>query len=403
MTDTGNWLKESYEVLDSVKKQKDTWTGAASKAFSEKLGDLPGLLNDAHQSLLDAGKALSSWQSTLADHQRQAIELENQARQALSEAQKADAAAKDANAKASTPIMYDAGNAGAAQAAERKAQAASDAASQANHAANGAWDRLEDIRRQAHDLQDRWQDDAETVEDKLDDATDIAPGMWDAIGDAFASMGDWVVNNLGKIGDIAGIVAAVAGALSFIPILAPITGPIALVAGGVALLAHGSEMVTEGKWSDPTAWVGLATDVLGVIPGVGAVAKGMSAATHSLQTVEGLSTAAMAGGKVIFSEAGQVATAAGMFEKFGARTADLVGGNADTIAKVTQNTLNLSVQAPVAADLYVGNDTTKSIKDGVGYGAGVIAAGQSVGDWGKTGSAVGGLSGSLGRLIKALG
>ncbi|QWF84220.1 hypothetical protein [Amycolatopsis sp. CA-230715] len=403
MTDTGNWLKESFTVLENVKKDKDSWTGEASKEFAEKLGDLPGLLDDAHQSLLAAGKALSGWQATLAGHQAQAIDLENQARQALADAQRADAAAKQAQTKANTPVMYDTNDTAAAEAAQNKAKEASAAAEQAGTAAEAAWDRLEDIRRQARDLQDRWEDDADAVADQLDDATDIAPGMWDAIGDAFESMGDWVVHNLGKIGDIAGMIAAVAGALSFIPFLAPVTGPIALIAGGVALAAHGGEMVVEGKWADPTAWVGLATDALGVIPGVGVAAKSLGEAASSLRTVEGLGEAVIAGGKMFLSEAGRVAEAATMFEKLGSRTAQLVGGNADTIAKVAQNTVNLTAQVPVALDLAVGNDTTKSIKDGVGYGAGAVAAGQSVGDWGKTASGVGGLGRSLGQFARAFG
>jgi hypothetical protein len=63
----------------------------------------------------------------------------------------------------------------------------------------------------------------------------------------FSDFGNWVKGHLGDIGDIAGVIAAVAGALSFIPILAPITGPIALAAGGVALLAHGADMAEKGK------------------------------------------------------------------------------------------------------------------------------------------------------------
>jgi hypothetical protein len=78
MTETGNWLKKSYNVPENVKNQKDAWTDAASKAFTDKLGDLPGLLNDAHQSMLDAGKALGGWQSTVTNHQRKAANRENQ-------------------------------------------------------------------------------------------------------------------------------------------------------------------------------------------------------------------------------------------------------------------------------------------------------------------------------------
>jgi hypothetical protein len=217
-----------------------------------------------------------------------------------------------------------------------------------------------------------------------------------------SAAGDWIGDHLGAIGDVAGIISAVAGALSFIPGLAPITGPIALAAGGVALLAHGSEMVVEGKWTDPAAWVGLGTDMLGVLPGVGAVTKGMSAATDTLQVVDGLSTAATTGGRVLLQEAGHVAKPAEMFAKLG-KAASAVGGDANTIAKVAQSTVSLGVQVPVLTDLIVGNDTTKGIKDGTGYVAGAVAGGQSVGEWGKAADGVGGLAGSLSKFARALG
>lgn len=228
-------------------------------------------------------------------------------------------------------------------------------------------------------------------------------GFFESIGDALSAAGGWVVDHLGAIGDVAGIISAVAGALSFIPVLAPITGPIALAAGGVALLAHGGEMAAEGKWTDPSAWVGLGTDMLSVLPGVGAVSKGMSAATDTLQVVDGLGTAATVGGRVVLQEAGQVAEPAKIFASLGEKVASAVGGNADTIAKATQNTLNLSVQVPVAADLIGGNETTKDIKGATGYGAGAAAAGQSFGQWGKSASGLGELGSSLARFARVVG
>lgn len=406
MSRTGKWLGETYEVMESVQQQKDAWTGEASKAFVDKLGELPKLLDNAHKSLVEAGKALGWWQDTLTGHQRRAVELENQAREAIAAAERADAAARQAKAKASTSIAYDPDDAEAAQAAHRQAQANQAAAEEASRKAEAAWGHVDDIRRKARDLQDRWEDDARKVEGKLNDASDIAPGMWDAIGDWFAGAGDWVVNNLGKIGDVAGIIAAVAGTLSFIPGVNFITGPVALIAGGVALAAHAGEMAVKDKWDEPGAWVGLATDALGVLPVVGPLAKGGAVATDALQVADGLTTAARSGARTFGDEMVTAVTKmkepAELVQKFGDNVSTAVGGNADTIAKATQGTFNVVTQAPVAADLVVGNETTGAIKDGTGYGSFVGAGAQSVGEWKNTGSAVGDLGGSIASFTKAL-
>lgn len=406
MTDTGHWLAETHEVLEGVQQQKEVWTGEASKAFVEKLGELPKLLDNAHQSLVAAGKALSWWRDALAEHQRKAVDLENRAREAIAAAERADAAAQQAHVKANTSITYDANDPAAAQAANRQAQANADAAAQAGRNAEEAWDHVDDLRRKAIDLQDRWRDDARSVADKLRDATDIAPGFWDAVGDWFSGAGDWVVGNLGEIGDVAGIIAAVAGSLSLIPGLNVVTGPIALIAGGVALAAHGGEMAVEGKWDEPTAWAGLGTDVLGMLPVVGPATKGGAAAVDALQTVDGVTDSARFGAKMFGDEMSTALTKmqepAELVQRFGDKVASTVGGNADTIAKVTQGTFNVSTQVPVAADLIVGNETTGAIKDATGYGALAGAGGQSVGQWKETGSAFGDIGGSIADFTKAL-
>jgi chromosome segregation ATPase len=177
LTDTSNWLKETYDVLQSVKDQKSTWTVKASQAFSDHLGEMPKLIDDSHESLKKAGKALADWQHKLTDHQQKAISLENQARQALAQAQQADQAASAASTKANTSIAYDANDTAAADAAKRQSDQNSAAADDAARAAQDAHDRVEDIRRQAHDLMDRWEDDAKIAIDALDDAADVAPGF----------------------------------------------------------------------------------------------------------------------------------------------------------------------------------------------------------------------------------
>lgn len=199
------------------------------------------------------------------------------------------------------------------------------------------------------------------------------------------------------------MVSAVAGALSFIPVLAPVTGPIALAAGGVALLAHGGEMVAEGKWTDVNAWVGLGTDMLGVVPGVGAVTRGLSTATDSLQVVDGLGTAASTGTRAFLKEAGEVAEPAKVFESMGRWTSDLVGGNKDVIAQVTQNTVNVGLQAPVAADLVVGTEATETSKDVAGWAAAGAAGGSTAGTWTDGFDGVKSLGASLSDFARSVG
>jgi hypothetical protein len=186
--------------------------------------------------------------------------------------------------------MYDANNQASAQAAQQQAQANATAASQANQAAGDAWDKLEGIRKEAEKLRDTWEDDAKTCADALKSAADEAPteSFLGSLGGMFDDLGGWFKDHLGDIGDIAGIVSAVAGALAFIPVLTPIAGPVAIGAGAIALAAHGADMVVNDKWDDPNAWVSLGGDVVGIIPGVGALSKGFNAAGDAIADVDRL-------------------------------------------------------------------------------------------------------------------
>ncbi|WP_298181954.1 hypothetical protein [Saccharomonospora sp.] len=404
-TDTGIYAREAHDVLVSIQGKKDVWTGEAAKAFADRIGDLPEYVENAHISLKNAGKALDTWADRLETHQKRAAELEEEARKAVEAAEKADAAAQEASAKANVSIAYDPGDPSSAEAARQELQSRADAAAEARGKADRAWGSVEEIRRQARNLQDTWEDDARKCAEALNRAAEHAPdkGMFEAIGDALSAAGEWVLGNLGPIGDVAGMISAVAGALSFIPCLAPITGPIALISGGVALAAHCGEMVAEGKWTDINAWGGLGTDVLGLVPGVGAATKGFSAATDTFQMVEGLGTAAGTGTRVFLQEAGTVAKPAEMFKWWGNRTSDLIGGDAGIIAKASQSTVNLGLQAPVAADLFIGNDTTEDVKNATGWVSGGAAGGSTVGTWGEGLDGIKGLGTSLSSFVKALG
>ncbi|WP_434446608.1 hypothetical protein [Lentzea sp. E54] len=81
---------------------------------------------------------------------------------------------------------------------------------------------------------------------------------------------------MGTVGDIAGMVSAVAGGLALIPVLAPVAAPVALLAGGVALATHTADMIAKGSYAED--WVGVAGDVAGLVPGVKAVSGVVNAA-----------------------------------------------------------------------------------------------------------------------------
>ncbi|SDP02392.1 hypothetical protein SAMN04487905_101477 [Actinopolyspora xinjiangensis] len=406
LTDTGNWLFETYEVLRDVRQQKDTWTGEASKAFVERFGELPGKLDDAHESMKAAGKALSGWRETLKGHQTEAAKLERKAREAIEKAEKADQVVSQTVAEANQPVAYDPSDPEARAAANRRAEQQAQAVASAKSEARSAWDRFESIRKQAVELQETWREDARAVARKLRDATDIAPGFWSALGDAFSDMGDFVVDNLGTIGDVAGMIAAVAGTLSFIPGANLAFGPIALVAGGVALAAHAGDIAANDKWTDVNAWVGVGTDALGMLPMVGPLAKGGAAATDALQVSDGLVDAGRVGAKAFGSKTSEVVTdmaqPADTFGFFGDKLANRFIG-AEGMAKTIQGTFNVGTQIPVATDWIYHNDTSATFKDGFGHGSFAGGAAQSYGEWGKVGHELQGLGESLSSFAKALG
>lgn len=405
MTDTATYAKEALDTINGVKNHEGVWTGKAANAFADKLGELPKYLDKAHQSLDKAGKALTTWSDQLTGHQRLAKELEAKAKQAKGAVEQTNKAVEQANHKLNnSDYSYDTNVPGSLESAQQRSQADNNAAQQAAQASTNAQEELDRIIREAENLRDRYEDDGGVCAKALQDAGAIAPdkGFWESLGDVFTWIGE-------HIGEIASIVSAVAGVLSFIPILAPITGPIALAAGGIALAADGTKMVAQGKWDDPSAWIGLGADVLGVIPGVGPAAKGMSAATDSLRTVDGLASAATSGaktfGKEIAETAGKTAEPAKVFEKIGGKAADTFGGNADTIAKSTHIGTSLISPAGTTANLAIGSDDSAKASSATGTVGSAVTAGKTFGTWTDTGRGIAssGLGSSLKAFSRALG
>ncbi|WP_050502488.1 hypothetical protein [Streptomyces monomycini] len=174
----------------------------------------------------------------------------------------------------------------------QNAQARLDRATSALNDARGsvkdAQDLLSSIKRRAHDVESEHSSTARGKASAIRDATDkLAPEEpgW------FAKAMDWLDDNLT---DVLGTVAAIAGLLALI-----LSGPI-----GVAFLlvaATASAATLASRLSDPAVraslmdgftkgefdadfWsnaVGVAGDTLGMVPGVGAVARGINGAVRS--------------------------------------------------------------------------------------------------------------------------
>ncbi|WP_019813528.1 putative T7SS-secreted protein [Saccharomonospora saliphila] len=382
---TGGYAKEAFEVLKSVQEDKDVWTGNAAQAFAGKLDMLPEYLDKGHDSLDKAATALSTWADDLQRHQQKARRLEEQAATAKSNAESLDSAAGTARANAS---------------AQPDNEQLRKSAENAVEAAEAAWDKLDEIREQAKTLRETWQADADTCADALKKAADAAPqkSFWESLGDIGDDVGAWFSKHIGSIGDIAGIVSAVAGALAFIPVLTPIAGPIAIGAGAIALGAHGADMVINEKYDDPNAWVGLAGDVIGVVPGVGAVAKGFNAAgdvvagadrvvdvTRATGMTGAMNTAgdaAVAGGRAAADDFSRVVTdmkdpsaaAQWLADKAmgtGALTDPALTTN---VAKAFEGSASVSLQVPSGIGLFDTSDAATDAKNTAGAASAILGA-----------------------------
>lgn len=345
LTGTATYADAAHDALMSIKKNSDVWTGDAAKAFAETIEDLPGYLDTAHRSFERAGNALNQWGDTLAAHQQRARELEEAARQATEHAEQVSAEAGAASERARMSITYDAGDPAAAQAAQQRADALDAAAAEANRAAGAAWDNVDDIRRQAEQLLHTWKDDAAACAKVLREAGEIAPdeGFFEMVGQAIAS-------GLDEIADIAGVISTIAGILSFVPGLNFIAAPIALISGAVALGAHAAQFTIRGQWDDPMSYVTLGADLVGVVPGAGALLKGtdevVDVASKGVKMFA--DDAAGAAGKVTTS-ADEVATTGlkGTLNTLNAGTANV---GASKAAAVMESTVDATLQVPTVAD-----------------------------------------------------
>ncbi|MYW63490.1 hypothetical protein GTY65_05275 [Streptomyces sp. SID8379] len=289
-------LKKSAEVISEAHKMitklrsGTSWEGDAAVAFREELdGAIPTNLKNAHTSIGKAAAALTAWQGALDGYQDRARRLDGEAKAAKDEVRTAESQEESASAN---PDLKLAGRTFTDDAELKSAQTRLDRATEelnkARESVTNAKNAYNDVIRRARELEDDHSTDARNQARVIRDATDnLAPEEpnW------FEKAMDWVGDNLT---DILGAIAAIAGlaALFFAVPVGPILLLVAAAASAATLVSRLSDPTvsasikdgfTKGEF-DADFWtnsVGLAGDALGVVPGAGALARGINGAARA--------------------------------------------------------------------------------------------------------------------------
>lgn len=391
-------LSETYRQLHGGLLVHQEWTGMAADAFASRVKFLPEYLAQAEVSLGQVRHVLMGWETLLAGYQTRRQALEQSALAAHGQVKTAEQEYQRAAADPALTVGYRFyPDEAQARAAEQRHHAAREALLAAAARVGSAQQALSALVEQAKQLLDEHESQAgqtaERIHSVIADFPRPSP-TW------VESVEQWFKDNLETIGDVAGLLAAIAGALAFIPVLTPFMGPLAVLLGLVALGAHAGDMAVNDKWDDPNAWVTLGGDVLGIVPGLGAIGKGVGAAGDAFRTVDGLGEVGRVGFAAFAKRAaGDSGEAAFVFEKLGG-AAERLGGNAELVAKVSQSSVGLTLQAPTVASWCTDDEKVKGLKDGAGVVGAGLNGGQALSKdgWDK----VKGFGGWSARMGKAL-
>jgi ribosomal protein S21 len=276
-------LQEAYDLVTKL-LDGSCWKGDAAVAFREQLdgGPLPLNLKNAAHSIRKAARQLDRWEGELDDFQRRARKLEDDARDAqaaVDRAQgRADSAGRDPGLK--------------------KEGADGDAAQKALTRANGELDdalaELKKIIGKAKRLAEEHEEKAGYRARKIRDATKKLvphePGWFD---EALDWLGDNLPDILSFVAGVIGVVALLfAGPLGLVTVAALMLTASGLSATALGLRLGDAEVraslmdgLTKGEldadfWSNA---VSVGADFAGVLPGLGAVAKGSKEAAHAIR------------------------------------------------------------------------------------------------------------------------
>ncbi|GGY19977.1 putative T7SS-secreted protein [Streptomyces djakartensis] len=279
-----NALDSSHRQIERLLGESAHWEGDAADAFRDALdGELPNYMKNAARSLDKAAASLDAWNGDLSSHRELAKKYDEEAGEKKSAAEKAkqrhDEAAKHPDLQLGGKEYPSQQEADAATARLRAAERSLNEATTQLNNANQAY---EDVLTKARTLENENKEKAEGVAKKLDEADDKLapkePGWFgktlEAIGTALKEVGQFLLDHAGTIGAIAGLLAL------FPTPLAPAFAAIAMVASAAALSKNlasedfrDSLMGEHGWKAGLTAWGSVVGDTLGVVPGVGILAR----------------------------------------------------------------------------------------------------------------------------------
>ncbi|MFE9582274.1 hypothetical protein ACFYO1_38260 [Nocardia sp. NPDC006044] len=283
-------VRETNDLLTRLRNSNDNvWKGDAGDAFRAGFDATLGQdLGYAQKSLERAVSVLDQWHTDLVGYQDTAKGLEAEAADAKGQHTKAVATLHTAKSNpdlALANVMFT--DQGELQAAQSRLDAATAQVRSASTAVDNWQGKIDSILQRARDLETQHDHTARRAATELDAAAkDFAPSppdrsIWDRIADAVKGVGEWIDEHRKGLHEFLANTAAITGLLAIItpPPVDAIMLAVSLAAGAGALgldltdsemrddLLHGS--LTEKLHAAET----LATDTLGVIPGVAALSK----------------------------------------------------------------------------------------------------------------------------------
>ncbi|QIK08359.1 hypothetical protein G7Z12_22340 [Streptomyces sp. ID38640] len=268
----GDELDELDHLLKAVGKSDGAWEGEAARNFAKKLGELPKFLKQGSESMHDCAKALRGWHGHLQAFQEKAGKIEAEAASARKQAESDLDHYNDVYQRYS-PYFGQPMEPAAAKRMDHEMDTAKD---KADHSK----DKLEELIREAERIYAQWKDRAGEAERAILKASENHPPdlhWWskamDGLKAGFRAFTDWLVEHADLLSTISSGLAAAALACEFVPVVGTAVG--AVLAGASAVCAAGAmagHWIGNARGNGTPGWkIGL--DALGVLPGVGGIAK----------------------------------------------------------------------------------------------------------------------------------
>ncbi|MGI5458444.1 hypothetical protein ACQEWB_35765 [Streptomyces sp. CA-249302] len=302
-------LENTHRQLVKLTGESSYWEGDAAEKFRDSLdGDLPKYIKDAASSLRSAATELHKWDGHLTSHRELAKKYDDDAAEKKAAIGKAktsyDQAAQHPDLKLAGQTFPSQGEADAAtarlRAAERELKEASVALTKANS-------EYESLDAKVKELETEHTTAAEAIAKALEGSARKAPdepGFWDKVGNILKSVGNFLLENAGTIGAIAGLLAL------FPTPLAPLFAGIAIVASAADLGKNFADrdfrdaFIPGGDkfgWNMDTlsAYATFGGDAIGLVPG----GRALSSAAREIRV--GLADAAEMGVSVTSREVGR--------------------------------------------------------------------------------------------------